>query len=176
MRALQRLFAALLLSALPLVPANAAAVNEEAAVKKAVLDLFSSWREANAAMGDAVLHKDFRLTSLREVYDGEDPALKGEAPFLATATREQMMAVYKGLKAGAWDDRLYGVAAQVDPTGHANVWGRYRFTINGKLTHCGAVSFQLYKMKAGWQITSFADTHFWTSESKNLAVCPDPSE
>jgi len=153
--------------------AHADPSSEPAAARKAVTDLLDSWREADAAKGDAVLHKDFRYTTLREIYDGDDPARKGEAPSVDTATRDSMMGVYRGLKPGSWDDRLTGVSVHVDDTGHAMVWGRYRFSIEGKLTHCGAASFQLYRMKSGWQIVSFADSHFWTREAGNLKYCPD---
>lgn len=40
----------------------------------------------------------------------------------------------------------------------ASVWTPYRFLRNGKLSHCGANSFQLVRLAQGWQIQYIIDT------------------
>jgi hypothetical protein len=40
----------------------------------------------------------------------------------------------------------------------ASVWTPYRFLLNGKLSHCGANSFQLVRLAQGWQIQYIIDT------------------
>ncbi len=40
----------------------------------------------------------------------------------------------------------------------AHVWTPYSFFVNGKLTHCGANSFQLFKEKGNWKIISIMDS------------------
>ena len=157
-----------LLSLAFVFPAHAADP-EEAAVLAAAQSLFDSWREADAAKGDRVLHPAFRLTTWRAAYDGDDPARKGEAPHVGSSDRAAMMAIYRSAKPGSWDDRVKNVRVHVDAGRMASVWADYGFFISGALSHCGAVSLQLYRTKAGWQIVSFADTHQWAKDKPACA-------
>lgn len=72
-----------------------------------------------------------------------------------------MMSLYANLKAGSWDDRLSGVAVRMNRSGIATLWAYYRFHIDGRLTHCGAVAMTFYRTAGRWQIVDFADTHHW---------------
>ena len=50
-------------------------------------------------------------------------------------------------------------APKVEVTGDfAQVWGRYVFFVNGKISHCGVNSFHLIKTEAGWRIAGAAST------------------
>lgn len=40
----------------------------------------------------------------------------------------------------------------------AAVWTPYKFFVNEKLSHCGANSFTLVRLAAGWKITGIIDT------------------
>ena len=40
----------------------------------------------------------------------------------------------------------------------AHVWTPYTFFVNGKLSHCGVNSFQLFKENGEWKIISIVDT------------------
>ncbi|HET8838471.1 MAG TPA: nuclear transport factor 2 family protein [Flavobacteriaceae bacterium] len=40
----------------------------------------------------------------------------------------------------------------------AHVWTPYSFFLNGKLSHCGVNSFQLFKFEGDWKIISILDT------------------
>ena len=145
---------------------------DEAAIRQTVQDLLDSWREANAAKGDAAMHPDFRLFSRRTAYDGSDPALQGVAPHVGLSTRADMMAIYANLKPGQWDDRLSNVRIHWDSSGVGTLWANYRFHMGGKLTHCGAVAFTLYKMSRRWQIAAFADTHHWAVAGEPAGCAP----
>lgn len=47
----------------------------------------------------------------------------------------------------------------INSTGEmANVWTDYEFYVNGKLSHKGVNSFQLYMSADGWKIVHIADT------------------
>ncbi len=132
------------------VAALASATPEEAAAIQTASELLESWRVADNARGEAVLHPDFRLTTLQ----GEAGSRK-----LYTVDRAKLLAASKELKPGDWDDRLSNVSARIGSNGLAVVTADYLFNQNGKPTHCGLVSFQLYKVDGAWKILSFADTH-----------------
>lgn len=50
-------------------------------------------------------------------------------------------------------------APKVEVTGDfAQVWGRYVFFVNNKVSHCGVNSFHLVRTDAGWKIAGAAST------------------
>jgi hypothetical protein len=144
------LSAFILLIALP-SPASAQA-GPEAEVRAAAQALLDSWRQADPAKTDAVLHPSFRLVTMRSCPNG---------PKVDVSTRERLVEVVGRIKPGDWDDRLANVTVRVDPTGIAVLFADYRFFIDGKQSHGGAVTMQFYRTPAGWRIASFADTHTW---------------
>lgn len=150
-----------LLLALSLASPAPARPAEESAVRQAAQDLFDSWREADAAKGDAVLHPLFRLATRHDNFADDDTERRGPLPSIAVADRAAMMRIYANLRPGAWDDRLSDVRVRVDPSGIASLWARYRFHIDGRLTHCGIVTLTLYRSDGRWRIVDFADTHHW---------------
>ena len=59
-------------------------------------------------------------------------------------------------RAELWED-MY--APKVEVTGDfAQVWGRYVFFVNGKVSHCGVNSFHLVKIEGVWKIAGAAST------------------
>jgi hypothetical protein len=59
-------------------------------------------------------------------------------------------------RAELWED-MY--APKVEVTGDfAQVWGRYVFFVNGKVSHCGVNSFHLVKVEGAWKIAGAAST------------------
>jgi len=166
-------FIALLCLAGP-VRAEAADRAAEAAVRRAAQDLVDSWREADAAKGNAVLHPDFRLTTRRDNFAADDTDRIGPLPAVSVAGRTAMMALYGNLRPGSWDDRMSDVAVHVDPLGIASLWARYRFHMDGRLSHCGAVALTLYRLDGRWQIIDFTDTHHW-AEPGEADGCAAPA-
>jgi hypothetical protein len=144
--------------------AASAATPEEAAVLASVNGLLDSWREADNAKGDRVLHKDFRLTT----YQGE-----GVNRRVHVVDRAGLLNASKNLKAGDWDDRLKDVAVRIGSNGLAVVTARYLFNADGKPSHCGLVAMQLYKEQGEWKIISFSDTHNNLNGRSEGEVCPD---
>jgi hypothetical protein len=138
-------------------PQAAPADTPEAAVRT----LLAGWREGDAARAASVLSPDFRLATLRKL-DAE--------PHVDIQSRDSLVAPLKTLKPGGWDVRLDAVSVQSDATGIATVWAPYTFYLDGKKSHCGVETFQLYRLAEGWRIASFADTHLWQGEE---AACPD---
>jgi len=136
---------------------------EQAAVLHSVNELLDGWRTADNARGEAVLHPDFRLTTLQ----GESAERK-----LYTVDRARLLAASKELKPGDWDDRLSNVAVRIGGNGIAVMTADYLFYQNGKPTHCGLVSVQLYRIEGAWKIASFADTHNNLDGRPSAQVCP----
>ena len=146
--------------------ALAAAGPDETAVLDAVDELLESWRTADNSRGEAVLHPDFRLTTLQ----GELAERK-----LYTVDRNGLLAASKDLKPDDWDDRLSNAVVRIGSNGLAVVTADYLFNQNGKPTHCGLVSFQLYRVEDSWKILSFADTHNNLDGRDPTEVCPPSS-
>ena len=144
-------------------PAAGPAPTEREAVLAATNALLDSWREADNAKGDRVLHKDFRLTT----FQGEGAERK-----VYVMDRAGLLNASKNLKAGSWDDRLKDVAVRIGGNGLAIVTARYLFHVDGKPSHCGLVAMQLYKDGGEWRIISFSDTHNNLNGRREAEVCP----
>ncbi len=153
-------------------PALAEPESDASAVRAAVQDLVSSWREGDRAKGDAVLHPEFRLTTRR---DEADSATPGAGPYVEVSDRKAMMKIYDIPGSKGWDDRLEDITVQVMPSGTAVLSARYMFYMAGKLSHCGDVSIQLYKLSSGWKLISFADTHHWARPGDPGGCLPPPA-
>jgi len=135
---------------------------DRAAVLAAANDLLDSWREADNAKGERVLHKDFRLTTLQG---------QGAERRVHVVDRAGLLNASRNLKPGDWDDRLKDVVVRVGSNGLAVVTARYLFSAGGKPTHCGLVAMQLYKDGGEWRIISFADTHNNLDGRSEAEVC-----
>lgn len=153
----------LALTAALAAPAVASAQpSEEAQVRAAAQSLLDAWREADAKKTDAVLHPDFRLLTMRSCPNG---------PKVETDTRARLVSVVGQIPRGAWDDRLEKVTVRVDPSGIAVLFANYRFFMQGKPSHGGAVTMQFYRTPKGWQVASFADTHNWLDPKDGAEDC-----
>jgi hypothetical protein len=153
--------AVLWLAVLPLGLASPATAAQEEDPAAAVRQLLDGWRNADFERASAVLAPEFRLLTLRR-----DPA----GPRLDTDTREHLLGTMRGLSAGVWDVRLGKLAVQRHESGIATAWAPYTFYISGKKSHCGVEAYTLYRLKDGWRIVEFADTHLWTGSE---AACLD---
>lgn len=56
-----------------------------------------------------------------------------------------------------WDERILAYSIQVDGN-MANAWTDYEFWFNGKFSHCGVNSFQLFNEDGNWKIIYLIDT------------------
>lgn len=56
-----------------------------------------------------------------------------------------------------WDERLLDYIIKVDEN-MANVWTPYEFWLNGKFSHCGVNSFNLFNDNGNWKIIYLIDT------------------
>jgi hypothetical protein len=152
---------AFLLGALPAASASPAAERE---VLRTVQTLVEAWREADVAKGAAVLHPDFRITSLQGAEN---------ARHIFLDTRAGLLAAIGMIKPGAWDVHLLHTSVSIDPNGMANVWAKYEFYSDGKLNHCGYESYELFRGREGWKIINFSDTDTAVRGRDRASVCPD---
>lgn len=132
------------------IGSKAAPAEDEKFVLGAVQQLVDAWREADSDKAGSVLHPNFRLVSFH--YQEKDSKV-------GMNTRDELLQIMKNIKPGEWDDRLKDPKVTVSKSGIASVWSEYQFYVDGKLSHCGIESFQLYRLKDTWQIINFADTH-----------------
>lgn len=58
---------------------------------------------------------------------------------------------------GALDEQIQFESIKIDGD-LASVWTPYKFYFSGKLSHCGANSFQLVRIKSQWKIQYLIDT------------------
>lgn len=56
-----------------------------------------------------------------------------------------------------FEEKIKSYTIQVDGA-MANAWTEYEFWINGKMSHCGVNSFQLFKDQGKWKIIYLIDT------------------
>ena len=56
-----------------------------------------------------------------------------------------------------WEERISSYNVQVDGN-MANAWTTYEFWLDGKFSHCGVNSFQLFHDNGTWKIIYLIDT------------------
>lgn len=56
-----------------------------------------------------------------------------------------------------FEEKIHAYETKIDGK-MAHVWAPYSFFVNGKLSHCGANSFQLFQKEGNWKIISILDT------------------
>lgn len=56
-----------------------------------------------------------------------------------------------------WEERISSYTIKVDEN-MANAWTEYEFWLDGKFSHCGVNSFQLFKDNGTWKIIYLIDT------------------
>lgn len=56
-----------------------------------------------------------------------------------------------------WEERILSYTVKVDGN-MANAWTKYEFWLDGKFSHCGVNSFQLFNDNGTWKIIYLIDT------------------
>lgn len=122
---------------------------QETEVKQTIVDFFDGFHTRDTVKMRNQFAKDIVMHSISE--RNPQAVLKSESAtdFL------KMIAVVP--KSENFEERLLSYKIQIDGS-LAHVWTPYEFYINGKLSHTGVNSFQLFKDKNGWKITYCIDT------------------
>jgi hypothetical protein len=137
-----RLFAILLLSTTPLLFAQASDENDAVGT---VQKLFNAMAAHDGATIRSVLLPDASLYSVR---DQRDPTHRtGEEFANQIASSKSVL-----------QERFTGHPNVLIRGRMAQVWGVYEFLLDGKFTHCGVDSVNLFKTADGWKISTIIYT------------------
>lgn len=122
---------------------------QDAEIKESVETFFEGLHTRDTALMKTVCYKNIILESITEHRD------QGKLDFeVAEEFYKQVVSIPENLKI---EERILSYKIQVDGT-MAHVWAPYEFYSNGKLSHTGVNSFQLFKERGVWQIVYIIDT------------------
>lgn len=123
---------------------------QEADVRKAVDTFFEGFHAQDTIKMKSVFAKEMVLHSVAENANGRKVVVESPAAFA-----KSIASIPKTMK---FEERLLSYNIQIDGT-MAHAWTPYEFYINGKLSHRGVNSFQMFKDNDGlWKITYIIDT------------------
>ena len=122
---------------------------QETDVKKSIQTFFDGLHARDTVTMKSVCYKHLILESITE--------LQGQGKFdfeMADDYYAQVARISPEIKI---EERILSYKIQVDGT-MAHVWAPYEFYANGKLSHSGVNSFQLFKDSGSWKIVYIIDT------------------
>jgi len=122
---------------------------QEADIKKSIRTFFDGLHARDTVMMKSVAYKHLILESITE--------FRGQGKFdfeMAENYYSQVSKISPEIKI---EERILSYKIQVDGT-LAHVWTPYEFYANGKLSHTGVNSFQLFKDEGIWKIIYLVDT------------------
>ncbi|TRW24326.1 nuclear transport factor 2 family protein [Flavobacterium zepuense] len=122
---------------------------QESEVKKSIQTFFEALQTRDTTKMQSVCYKHLILESIEE-HRGQ-----GRLDFEAASEFYRQIARIPEDK--AIEERLLSYKIQIDGT-LAHVWAPYEFYIDGKLSHSGVNSFQLFYDEGIWKIVYIIDT------------------
>lgn len=132
------------------VPLNAQEKEEQKAVKKVIETFFEGLHTGNSVLMETTLHTNIKIQTTGNTKEG--------ATFLKTDSREKLLqSIANKNPAHVYLEKLLSYKIFID-SNIASVWTPYEFYFNGKFSHCGANSFQLYKENNVWKIIYLLDS------------------
>ncbi|ASZ13973.1 nuclear transport factor 2 family protein [Chitinophaga pendula] len=132
----------------PAMPIQSQA-DEEAAVKRAIGQMFTGMRNGDSSM-------------VKDVFT-EEAVLQSIATDAAGKTKVRTTPIAAFVKAvgtphtDVWDEQIIFDKISIDDQ-LAAVWTPYNFYLGNKFSHCGVNSFQLAKVNGKWKIVYLIDT------------------
>lgn len=122
---------------------------QETEVKQAVVTFFEGFHGRDTIKMKSVFAKEMVLHSVSEKKEGAKLSVES-----ASQLNKSIASIPKEVQ---FEEKLLSWKIEVDGA-MAHVWTPYEFYINGKLSHTGVNSFQLFKSADGWKITYCIDT------------------
>lgn len=122
----------------------------KSAAKQTVATFFEGFHKGDTIVMRSVMHADMKMNTTFKSKTKEYMLDEGAADGLLTAIANRP-------KDQVWDEQLLDYKIEVDHT-LANVWTPYRFSVNGKFSHCGANNFTLIATEEGWKIIYLIDS------------------
>jgi len=122
---------------------------QESEVKATIMTLFDGFHTKDTMKINSVVAREMVLHSVTEVAD--------DSRFSAEDTQKLVQSIQALPDEIQIEERILSYDIKIDGA-MAHAWTPYEFYVNGKLSHKGVNSFQLYKSPDGWKITYIIDT------------------
>lgn len=122
---------------------------QESEVKATIMTFFDGFHTKDTMKINSVVAREMVLHSVTEVADG--------SRFSAEDAQKLLQSIQALPDEIQIEERILSYDIKIDGA-MAHAWTPYEFYVNGKLSHKGVNSFQLYKSPDGWKITYIIDT------------------
>lgn len=123
--------------------------SEEIAIKKVIETFFKGLHTGDSTLMKTTLYKDIKIQTTSTNKEGFH-ILKTERKI------ELLTAIANKNPEHIYLEKLLSYDIKIDGN-LASVWTPYEFYFNGKFSHCGANSFQLFNNNGNWQIIYLVD-------------------
>lgn len=122
---------------------------EKKAIKTVIATFFEGLHKGDSSIVKPTLHKDIKIQTTSTNREGEH--------ILQTDSKEKLLTSIANKKPEhVYLEKLLSYDIKIDGN-LASVWTPYEFYFNGKFSHCGANSFQLFNNNGKWEITYLID-------------------
>ena len=129
---------------------NAQNKPEHIAIKKTIELFFNGLHKGDSTIVSKTLHNTIKMQTTFTNKKGEKK--------LITDTKEKVLTAIQNKKPEhTYLEKLLSWNIHVDGN-LASVWTPYEFYLNGKFSHCGVNSFQLFNNNGKWEIIYIVDT------------------
>ena len=123
--------------------------NEKKEIKNTIETFFVGLQKGDSTILKSTLHKDIKIQTTFTNKKGEK--------HLKTESRANLLKNVANKKPeNTYLEKLLSYTIKVDGN-LASVWTPYEFYLNGKFSHCGANSFQLFNNNGKWEIIYLVD-------------------
>ncbi|WP_298883035.1 nuclear transport factor 2 family protein [uncultured Polaribacter sp.] len=122
---------------------------EEKVIQNVIETFFKGLHNGDSAVLGSTLHKNIKIQTTFTNKKG--------VKVLKTESKAQLLQnIAKKKKEDIYLEKLLSYTIKIDGN-LASVWTPYEFYFNGKFSHCGANSFQLFNNNGVWEIIYLVD-------------------
>lgn len=122
---------------------------EEKEIKETINTFFKGLHNGDSTVIKSTLHTSIKIQTTSVNKEGKK--------ILKTETKNQLLRAIASKKVSdIYFEKLLSYTIKVDGN-LASVWTPYEFYYNGKFSHCGANSFQLFNNNGKWEIIYLVD-------------------
>ncbi|WP_431166880.1 nuclear transport factor 2 family protein [Tenacibaculum halocynthiae] len=122
---------------------------EEKEIKETINTFFKGLHNGDSTVIKSTLHTSIKIQTTSVNKEGKK--------ILKTETKNQLLRAIASKKVSdIYFEKLLSYTIKVDGN-LASVWTPYEFYYNGKFSHCGANSFQLFNNNGKWKIIYLVD-------------------
>ena len=123
--------------------------SEDQKIKEVISLFFDGLQKGDSSLVRKTLHKEIKIQTTFTNKTGKK--------VLISETREKLLKTIVSKKASdTYFEKLLSYTIKIDGN-LASVWTPYEFYYNGKFSHCGANSFQLFNNNGTWEIIYLVD-------------------